>query len=160
MAVIRRFARQVVRQFRPDKIILFGSHAYGAPHEDSDVDILVIMAARNQVDQAFKTHATLLPPFPLDIIVRTPRNLEWRLAEGDSFHTEIMSKGKVLRMKRLTRDWVRKADADYDLAATLARGRMSFHDQQCFHCQQAADTTESLSPCDSFYAACWRLGSS
>jgi len=96
MAVIRRFARQVVRQFRPDKIILFGSHAYGSPHEDSDVDILVIMPARNQLDQAFKIHATLLPPFPLDIIVRTPNNLEWRLAEGDSFHTEIMSKGKVL----------------------------------------------------------------
>lgn len=41
MRVIRRFARQVVERFHPDRIILFGSHAYGTPHVDSDVDILV-----------------------------------------------------------------------------------------------------------------------
>src|SRR6516225_5194540 len=40
MRVLRRFARQVAEQFRPDKIVLFGSYAYGTPHEDSDVDIL------------------------------------------------------------------------------------------------------------------------
>jgi hypothetical protein len=54
LRVIRRFARQVAARFRPDKIFLFGSHAYGTPHADSDVDILVIMPARNQLDQAFK----------------------------------------------------------------------------------------------------------
>jgi predicted nucleotidyltransferase len=99
MSVIRRFARDVAKRFRPDKIILFGSHAYGKPHADSDVDILVIMPARNQLDQAFKIHSTLLPPFPLDIIVRTPKNLQWRLEEGESFHTEILTKGKVLYEK-------------------------------------------------------------
>src|SRR4051812_3236623 len=52
MRVIRRFARQVAERFRPDKIILFGSHAYGTPHADSDVDILVVMPCRNQLDQA------------------------------------------------------------------------------------------------------------
>ena len=41
MRLIRRFARQVAELFDPDKIILFGSHAYGTPHADSDVDILV-----------------------------------------------------------------------------------------------------------------------
>ena len=96
MAVIRRFARQVAERFQPDKIILFGSHAYGTPHADSDVDILVVMPARNQLDQAFKIHWTIRPPFPLHIIIRTPKNLQWRLEEGDSFLREIMSKGKVL----------------------------------------------------------------
>lgn len=96
---IRRFTRQVVDEFHPDKIVLFGSHAYGTPHADSDVDILVIMPTRNELDQAFKIHSTLLPPFPLDIIVRTPTDLAWRLAEGDSFHTEAMTKGKVLYEK-------------------------------------------------------------
>jgi HEPN domain-containing protein len=42
-------------------------------------------------------------------------------------------------MKKLTREWVRKAEADYRLAAKLARGRESFHDQICFHSQQAAE---------------------
>ena len=99
MRLIRRFARQVAERFHPDKIILFGSYAYGTPHEDSDVDILVIMPARNQLDQAVKISFDVDPPFPLDIIVRTPHNMQWRLAEGDSFLTEITSKGKVLYEK-------------------------------------------------------------
>src|SRR5258706_5418478 len=96
MRVIQHFAREVAERFKPDKIILFGSHAYGTPHEDSDVDILVVMPARNQLDRAHKIHMTILPPFPLDIIVRTPKNLQWRLADGESVHTEIVTKGRGL----------------------------------------------------------------
>ena len=96
MSVIRRFAHQVAERYEPDKIILFGSHAYGTPHADSDVDILVVMPARNQLDQAFKIHWDLRPPFPLHLLIRTPKNLKWRLAEGESFLTEVLSKGKVL----------------------------------------------------------------
>jgi predicted nucleotidyltransferase len=99
MRVIRRFARQVAEKFHPDKIILFGSYAYGTPHDDSDVDILVIMPARNELDQAFKIHWAIQPPFPLDIIVRTPKEMKWRLEEGESFLTEVVSKGKVLYEK-------------------------------------------------------------
>src|SRR6516164_4037709 len=99
MRVIRRFARQVAERFRPEKIILFGSYAYGQPHADSDVDILIVMPARNQLDQAVRIELACDPPFPLDIIVRTPRNVRWRLEEGDSFLREIMSKGKVLYEK-------------------------------------------------------------
>lgn len=99
LAVIRRFARQVAERFHPDRIILFGAHAYGTPHQDSDVDILVIMPARNQLDQAFKIRLAISAPFPMDLIVRTPKNLGWRLAEGESFHTEIVTKGKVLYEK-------------------------------------------------------------
>jgi predicted nucleotidyltransferase len=96
MAVIRRFARQVAQRFEPERIILFGSYAYGTPHADSDVDVLVVMPTRNQLDQAFKIHWTIQPPFPLDIIVRTPKNMKWRLEEGESFLTEVVSRGKVL----------------------------------------------------------------
>jgi predicted nucleotidyltransferase len=99
MRVIRKFARDVAERFDPEKIILFGSYAYGTPHEDSDVDILVVMEARNQIDQAVRIHWSIQPPFPLDIIVRTPKNLAWRLAEGQSFLHEITSKGKVLYEK-------------------------------------------------------------
>ena len=99
MRVIRRFARQVAEHFQPHKIILFGSYAYGTPHADSDVDILVIMPARNQLDQAVKIELACDPPFPLDIIVRTPHNMQWRLAEGESFLREITTKGKVLYEK-------------------------------------------------------------
>jgi len=98
-AVIRDFARRVAERFRPERIILFGSHAYGRPHADSDVDILVVMPARNQIDQAVRIELACEPCFPLDIIVRTPENLRWRLQEGDSFLREIVSRGKVLYEK-------------------------------------------------------------
>jgi predicted nucleotidyltransferase len=99
MAVIRRFARQVAERFKPDKIILFGSYAYGTPHADSDVDVLVVMPARNQLDQAVRISLAIDPPFPLDIIVRTPKNMKWRLEEGDSFLREVVARGKVLYEK-------------------------------------------------------------
>jgi predicted nucleotidyltransferase len=99
MSVIRRFARQVAEQFQPDKIILFGSYAYGTPHQDSDVDLLVVMPARNELDQAVRLCLAIDYQFPLDLIVRTPKNLAWRLAEGDSFLSEIVTRGKVLYEK-------------------------------------------------------------
>jgi len=99
MREIRRFARQVAERFYPEKNHLFGSYAYGTPHDDSDVDILVIMPARNQIDQACRIDDALDPPFPLDLIVRTPKNLAWRLAEGDSFLSEVMANGKILYEK-------------------------------------------------------------
>jgi len=100
MRVIRQYARAVAERFQPEKIILFGSHAYGTPHADSDVDILVVMpAARNELDQAARIDRAVEPSFPLDLIVCTPKNMAWRLKEGDSFLREIMTKGKVLYEK-------------------------------------------------------------
>src|SRR5262249_32554742 len=99
MSVIRRFARQVAERFQPEKIILFGSYACGTPTADSDVDILVIMPARHKHSQAYRIRLAVPAPFPMDLLVRTPEEMRWRLAEGDLFHTEIVSKGKVLYEK-------------------------------------------------------------
>ena len=96
---MRRFASEVAYQFHPEKIILFGSYAYGKPHADSDVDILVIMPTRNELDQSVEICLAVDYNFPLDLLVRTPKNLAWRLAEGDSFLREVMDRGKVLYEK-------------------------------------------------------------
>jgi predicted nucleotidyltransferase len=96
MAAIRRCARQIPEHFRPEKIILFSSYAYGQPNQDSDVDLLVIMPARNQHDQAVTIRWEPPAPFPMDLLVRTPKDLKWQLEEGESFHTDITSKGRVL----------------------------------------------------------------
>src|SRR5437763_11045143 len=92
--LIHRYARAIAEEFRPDKIILFGSYAYGTPHEDSDVDLLVVMPARNQHDQAVRILWRLAAPFPVDLIIRTPKQMTWRLEEGEAFLTTIVSKGK------------------------------------------------------------------
>ena len=99
MRVIRRYARAIAEEFQPDKIILFGSYAYGTPHEDSDVDLLVVMPARNHQNQAFRIQWRLAAPFPLDLLVRTPKEMKWRLEEGESFTTTIVTKGKVFYEK-------------------------------------------------------------
>src|ERR1700724_3356644 len=96
MRLIRRFARQVAERFHPDKIVLFGSYAYGTPHADSDVDILVVMPTPNEIAQATRIRFAVEHPFPIDLIVRTPKELKWRLEEGDWFLREIVAKGKVL----------------------------------------------------------------
>jgi predicted nucleotidyltransferase len=97
--IIRRFARDVAEHFQPEKIILFGSHAYGMPQADSDVDILVVMPTRNLHDQVVRIRRKVTAPFPMDLLVRTPYDLSRRLAEGDLFHTEIVLKGKLLYEK-------------------------------------------------------------
>ena len=99
LAAIRRFARQIAELFHPDKIILFGSYAYGTPHQDSDVDLLVVMPARNLHSQSVRIRWRLSAPFPLDLIIRTPKEMEWRLREGESFLTTIMTQGKLLYEK-------------------------------------------------------------
>ena len=99
MRVIRDFARRVAERFDPDRIILFGSHAYGTPNADSDVDILVVMPAYNEGSKAHRTRMAVSAPFPMDLIVRTPETLKWRIEEGDWFLREITSKGKVLYEK-------------------------------------------------------------
>ena len=93
------YARAIAEKFRPDKIILFGSFAYGTPREGSDVDLLVIMPAWSQGAKAGRIRMALCAPFAMDLIVRTPDTMKWRLEERDSFLREIVSKGKVLYEK-------------------------------------------------------------
>jgi predicted nucleotidyltransferase len=100
MAAIRRFARQLGEQFHPDRIILFGSYAYGQPHAGSDVDLLVVMPTASEVNQSIRMTLAFESPFPLDLIVRTPEKLKRRLAEGSTFLAEIMERGKVVYEER------------------------------------------------------------
>lgn len=96
MSAIRRFARRIVARFKPDKIILFGSYAYGTPHADSDVDILVVKKTADPMDLAFQIRWLLRPNFRAQVVVRTPHSMKWRLAERESFLTDITTRGKVL----------------------------------------------------------------
>src|SRR6267143_1013662 len=96
VAAIRRFARRIAQRFQPDKIILFGSYAYGKPHEESDVDLLVIMRTKNAIDQSIRISLAFERLFSFDLIVRTPWQIERGLKDDDWFLREITEKGKVL----------------------------------------------------------------
>jgi len=98
MRAIRAVAQRIAERFQPEKIILFGSYAYGDPNPESDVDFLVIMETPlRSRQQRLEISRILSPrPFPLDIIVRTPRELAERIALGDLFLREVTTRGKVL----------------------------------------------------------------
>ena len=79
------------------KVVLFGSHAAGTPTRDSDVDLLVILPFTGEpVDRSVEMRMRLRPPFPLDLLVRTPEMIARRLAMGDTFMREIIDRGRVM----------------------------------------------------------------
>ncbi len=98
MSAIKRFTQQIAEKFHPEKIILFGSYAYGTPHEESDVDLLVIMPCRNAIDQSVRISSAFERPFSLDLIVRTPYQMKRGLTDGDWdwFLREVTEKGRVM----------------------------------------------------------------
>ncbi len=95
---IRKAVQKIVKAVDPEKIILFGSFAYGNPTPDSDVDLLIIMKTSLRPHDRVRQISALLDPrpFPVDIIVRTPAELAERLRINDCFFCEIIDKGKVV----------------------------------------------------------------
>ncbi len=89
---------RIARALQPEQIVLFGSYACGQPTPDSDVDLLVIMNTNLQpLDRYLAVSQILDPrPFPVDIIVKTPAEVEQGLQRGDTFITAIMREGVVL----------------------------------------------------------------
>ena len=83
--------------FQPERIILFGSYAYGTPTEDSDVDLLVVMPLPGKGrGRASDIRLHLDVTFPLDLVVCDPEYIEQRIALNDFFLREITERGKVL----------------------------------------------------------------
>jgi predicted nucleotidyltransferase len=94
---IARFVAELADKFRPQKVVLFGSMAKGTASKDSDVDLLVVMPHQGSAaHQAARIRSTVSAPFPLDLIVRSPRIIQRRLKLGDSFLREILNQGEVL----------------------------------------------------------------
>ena len=94
---IAKLSERIVREFQPEKIILFGSYAYGQPRPDSDVDLLVVLAFDGK---AFRKSVEILnrisPEFSVDLLARRPEDTARRYAEGDPLIREALDHGKVL----------------------------------------------------------------
>lgn len=98
---IKTYAKRLGREFNPERIVLFGSHARGKPTKDSDVDLLVVMNYRgDSVDKAVQMRLRIPRKFPLDLILRKPSEIRRRLAINDSFILTIFEEGKVLYERR------------------------------------------------------------
>ena len=97
MRQIEDISGRIAAEFEPERILLFGSYAWGAPSPDSDVDLLVILPFEGKaVAKSVEMRLKIKPPFPVDLLVRTPEKIHERLALGDPFIRSILEKGKVL----------------------------------------------------------------
>ena len=96
-AQIEDFANRIAKEFKPERIILFGSYASGSASPDSDVDLLVVLPHDDKGWRvATRMRRLVRPSFPMDLIVRTPEQIRERLALDDPFVRDVMERGHVL----------------------------------------------------------------
>jgi predicted nucleotidyltransferase len=92
--------QKLIAEYDPQRVILFGSHAYGTPGPDSDIDLLIIKETPERFIDRWVTVRRILTgthrTLPVETLVLTPQELKKRLASGDQFFAEIVEKGKVL----------------------------------------------------------------
>ena len=95
---IQEVVDKIVREFKPEKVILFGSHAWGTPTEDSDVDLFIVKNSElpRRERQRELRHRIYPPNVPLDLLVFTPHEMQERLSMGDLFIRDIVENGKPL----------------------------------------------------------------
>ena len=88
---------RIAREFHPERIILFGSYAYGNPSPDSDVDLLVVLPFEGRsLRKSLEILNRVAPEFFVDLLVRRPEDTVRRYAEGDPLIREALDRGKVL----------------------------------------------------------------
>jgi predicted nucleotidyltransferase len=98
--IIQDILEKLLTGYAPQKVILFGSYAYGDPTPDSDIDLLIIKETPERfIDRWVTVRRILSDPkrmVPLETLVLTPQEVSKRLTVGDQFLAEIMEKGEVL----------------------------------------------------------------
>ncbi len=98
--IVSEIVEKLKREYKPLKIILFGSYAYGNPTEDSDIDLLILKNTdERRVDRFVQVKRIIYNPnckIPVSPLVYSPEELEERLRIGDDFIKEIIQKGTIL----------------------------------------------------------------
>lgn len=97
-AQIDRMVRRIVKQFAPERIILFGSQARGDAGPDSDIDLLVVMPVDGSVREKRLEISLALPDHPIgvDVVVTTPEAFAWRKDVVGTIEWPAAREGKVL----------------------------------------------------------------
>ncbi len=97
--LLDEITRRLVAELKPEKIILFGSHAWGQPNDDSDLDLLVIVAESNEppTKRSTRAHRCLIGMgVPKDILVYTRAEVDRHSRVYASLISEVLERGRVL----------------------------------------------------------------
>ena len=95
---LKEVTEKIVREFQPEKIILFGSRAWGEPRPDSDVDLFIVKeSTERRIDRERAVERLLFgSKLPTDVLVYTPDEIKKRLWLEDFFIEKILKSGKIL----------------------------------------------------------------
>jgi predicted nucleotidyltransferase len=95
---IAKICEKIAKVYKPSKIILFGSYAWGKPHKDSDADIFVVKDEnKSQIEMTRDIDRIIADrDIPVDILAYKPSQLEKRKKLEDPFILKIINSGKVL----------------------------------------------------------------
>ena len=137
LTTVEDITKRIVDIYEPDLIILYGSHAKGNQRDGSDADILIIKQTDERpIDRRIRVEGIISDRLiSLDITVYTPQEFRYLFSLGSPFVEEIMREGKVIYMRKVTKNWLRDAQDELESASILFehgkyRGACC-HSQQC-----------------------------
>lgn len=95
---IDKVVNLIITNVRPDKIVLFGSYAYGNPNEDSDLDLLIIKDTEVEKHKRGREIRKYLrgTKIPMDLLVYTNKEIEELRDDKTAFVSQILEKGRIL----------------------------------------------------------------
>lgn len=97
--LLDEITRRLVSEFAPERVILFGSHAWGEPGEDSDIDLMVVVASSSEprYQRAVRAHRVLADlPVSKDVLVETADEFAFRAQAPASLEHKIAHEGRLL----------------------------------------------------------------
>ena len=100
---LAKLKKEIIKSYKPEKIILFGSLAWGRVGPDSDIDLMVIKKSKKRPSERFNDFAKKVDTMvdaPKDIIIFTPGEIKKRLSIEDDFILDVIERGKVLYEKK------------------------------------------------------------
>jgi len=130
---------RIITSYDPDRIILFGSRATGTNTIESDYDLLILKdTPARPIDRRVEVETILQDrAVPLDIMVYTPREMNYLYSIGSPFIEEIIATGRVLYMRKATEDWI--GDATDELATAQILLDHDKYKAACYHSQQGVE---------------------
>jgi HEPN domain-containing protein/predicted nucleotidyltransferase len=136
---LKEITQTLVKQYDPEKVILFGSFGTRKKRPDSDIDLLIIKnTVKRLSDRRMEVERILSDrSFPMDIMVYTPEEVRYLFSIGSSFIDDVMEKGRLLYMRKSTTAWVNDAEDELDSAVVLWEHQK--YKGVCYHSQQAVE---------------------
>lgn len=139
LRTLKDISDRLVKYYDPERIILFGSYGEKRLKKGNDIDLLIIKQTdKRLIERQMEVERILCDRlFPLDIIVYTSEEVRFLYSIGSPFVEEVMEKGRVLYMRKMTMAWMKDAQEELDSAVILHEHKK--YRSACYHSEQCVE---------------------